>query len=83
VEANIDDTKDPLGQPSLWYDNPQRVALGRTEYAYAKGNGPSLPHKKLYIHLLDGGIADNLGIFEPYRMLTTRDTQPSFLSDID
>lgn len=83
VEANIDDTRDPLGQPSLWYDNPQRVALGRTEYAYAKGNGPSLPHKKLYIHLLDGGIADNLGIFEPYRMLTTRDTQPSFLSDID
>ncbi|MEI9931521.1 MAG: hypothetical protein WDM89_13540 [Rhizomicrobium sp.] len=26
--------------------------------------------KKAYIHLLDGGIADNLGVSEPYRMLT-------------
>ncbi len=39
--------------------------------------------QKRYIHLLDGGIADNLGIFEPHRMLTTRDTQPSFLGHID
>ena len=28
------------------------------------------PVKKAYIHLLDGGIADNLGVSEPYRTLT-------------
>jgi NTE family protein len=82
VTASIDP---PDTQPadSLWYSNPQRAALARTEYAYALGNDPKLAHKKLYIHLLDGGIADNLGIFEPFRMLATRDTDPSFLGQID
>jgi hypothetical protein len=82
VTANID----PPGTPpeeSLWYANPQRAMLGRAEYAYALGNDPNVAQKKLYIHLLDGGIADNLGVFEPFRMLTTRETQPSFLADID
>ena len=41
-----------------------------------------MPQKK-FIHLLDGGIADNLGVFEPYRMLTTLDTDPQLLSAID
>ena len=81
VAANIDDPGTPEGQ-SLWYDNPQRATLGRAENAYALGkDGGAAP--KLYIHLLDGGIADNLGIFEPFRMLVTRDTQPSFLGQID
>ncbi|MEZ5830666.1 MAG: patatin-like phospholipase family protein [Dongiaceae bacterium] len=81
VTANIDDPGTPEGD-SLWYDNPQRTTLGRAENAYALGkDGGDRP--KLYIHLLDGGIADNLGIFEPFRMLTTRDTQPSFLGQID
>lgn len=81
VRANIDDPDTPEGE-SLWYDNPQRVALGRAENAYALGKeGGARP--KLYIHLLDGGIADNLGVFEPFRMLVTRDTQPSFLGQID
>jgi hypothetical protein len=81
VEANIDDPGTGEGE-SLWYDNPQRATLGRAENAYALGQeGGERP--KLYIHLLDGGIADNLGIFEPFRMLVTRDTQPSFLGQID
>jgi predicted acylesterase/phospholipase RssA len=81
VEANIDDPETPAGE-SLWHDNPQRTALGRAENAYALGKeGGARP--KLYVHLLDGGIADNLGLFEPFRMLTTRDTQPSFLGQID
>jgi len=63
-----------------WSDNPERVVLGRTEVAYAQGNSAS--HPKDYIHLLDGGIADNLGINEPYRLLTTDDADPSFLNDI-
>jgi NTE family protein len=82
VTASIDE---PGTQPqdSLWYANPQRATLARAEYAYALGDDPGRMDKKLYVHLLDGGIADNLGIFEPYRMLATRDTQPSFLGQID
>ena len=83
VEANLDDLAHPFVVPSLWYDNSQRATLARTEYAYALGKGAVAGMQKRYIHLLDGGIADNLGIFEPYRMLTTRDTQPSFLGEID
>lgn len=79
AEANLDDPADP---PSLWYDNPQRATLGRADYAYSQGRTAPAGEQKLYVHLLDGGIADNLGVFEPYRMLTTQDTQPSFLSEI-
>lgn len=82
VSVNID-KPGTLPKDSLWYDNPPRTTLGRTENAYALGNDPARKQKKLYIHLLDGGIADNLGIFEPYRMLTTRDTLPTFLGQID
>ena len=82
VTASIDK---PGTKPedSRWYDNPPRATLARAEYAYALGNDPERARKKLYVHLLDGGIADNLGIFEPFRMLVTRDTQPSFLGQID
>ncbi len=82
VTASIDEPDTAPGE-SLWYDNPQRTTLARAEYAYALGNDPERARKKLYVHLLDGGIADNLGIFEPFRMLVTRDTQPSFLGEID
>ena len=82
VSVNID--KPGTAQAdSLWYDNPSRATLGRTEYAYALGADPTRKQPKLYIHLLDGGIADNLGVFEPFRMLTTRDTLPTFLGQID
>jgi NTE family protein len=83
VEANLDDPAAPFASPSLWYDNPQRATLGRAEYAYSQGRSAPPGAQKLYVHLLDGGIADNLGVFEPFRMLTTRDTQPSFLGEID
>ena len=83
VEANLDDTAAPFAEPSLWYDNQRRVTLGRAEYAYSLGRNAPPEAQKRYVHLLDGGIADNLGVFEPYRMLTTRDTQPSFLAEID
>ena len=82
VSVNID-KPGTAQEDGLWYDNPARATLGRTEYAYALGNDPARKQRKLYIHLLDGGIADNLGIFEPYRMLTTRDTLPTFLGQID
>jgi NTE family protein len=58
-----------------WYINPPRVVWGRTAAAYASGS-------KQYIHLLDGGIADNLGVSEPYRLLTTSDVPPPFNQDI-
>ena len=43
--------------------------------AYADGS-------KKFIHLLDGGIADNLGVSEPYRLLTSDDVPVSLKQDI-
>jgi len=63
-----------------WNDNPERVVQGRVEVAYALGGKAA--HPKDYIHLLDGGIADNLGVAEPYRLLTTGDAEPSILNAI-
>jgi NTE family protein len=64
-----------------WYDNPVRAARGRVATAYALGtNGPQ--SSKRFIHLLDGGTAENLGVSEPYRLLTTADVTPPFLTDI-
>jgi NTE family protein len=63
-----------------FYDNPARLARGRVALAYASGRDG--PQGKAYIHLLDGGIADNLGVSEPFRLLTTADVDPAFLTDI-
>lgn len=64
------------GAESPWYDAPETVVRARVANAYATG-------EKKYIHLLDGGIADNLGVVEPYRMLTEKGVRPSFLGAID
>jgi NTE family protein len=64
-----------------WYENPVRAARGRVATAYALGMNPAGSPKQ-YIHLLDGGIAENLGISEPYRLLTTNDVTPLFRADI-
>jgi NTE family protein len=58
-----------------WYLDPPRVTWERTASAYADG-------QKKFIHLLDGGIADNLGVSEPYRLLTTDDVSPNFKRSI-
>ncbi len=63
-----------------WDENPSRAMRGRVEQAYALGGDAT--HPKAYIHLLDGGIADNLGVAEPYLMLTTEHGDSTFLSDI-
>ena len=52
-----------------WYSDPSRVMWERTASGYASGD-------KRYVHLLDGGIADNLGVAEPYRLLTSEDAAP-------
>jgi len=49
-----------------WTQDPGRVSRGRAAQAYLTG-------AKSYVHLLDGGIADNLGVAEPLRLLTTED----------
>lgn len=71
---------------SDWNENPSRVMRGRAAVAYAQGNGgdpadPAAPPKK-YIHLLDGGITDNLGVNEPYRLLTSQDVSPSLFNRV-
>lgn len=64
-----------LAAKTGWYTNPSRAALGRTAATYADGT-------TAYVHLLDGGIADNLGVSEPYRLLTTTGVSPAFLTQI-
>lgn len=63
-----------------WADDEEYVARGRAAASYMAGNTGSHPTK--FIHLLDGGIADNLGVIEPYRMLATTETDPSFLNHL-
>ena len=52
-----------------WYDDPPRVMWQRTAAPYATG-------QKKFVHLLDGGLADNLGVSEPFRLLTSEDVAP-------
>ncbi len=63
-------------RPGDWYFDPARVTWQRTAAAYADGD-------KKYVHLLDGGIADNLGVSEPYRLLTGDDVSPNFKANIE
>lgn len=65
---------------TAWYDNEEYAVRGRVAAAYMQGASGS--HPKKFIHLLDGGIADNLGVMEPYRMLATTEVSPSFLNRI-
>lgn len=65
-----------------WYDNPSRVRRGRAAAATAKGRSAAPPDGRSYIHLLDGGIADNLGVSEPFRLLSTNDVSPNFFNQI-
>jgi len=65
---------------SSWYDAPERTDRGRVKTAYALGARAAPP--TLDVHLLDGGIADNLGVAEPFRMLTTNEPQPAFLNSV-
>jgi NTE family protein len=65
---------------AAWLDNPERASRGRVQLAYAAGNAAAAP--KAYLHLLDGGITDNLGVAEPYRVLTGDGAPPQFLTAI-
>ena len=66
-----------------WYADPRRTSRGRVENSYALGDKAPPGEKKLYIHLLDGGIADNLGIAAPFRMLGENGANPPLFQDID
>jgi hypothetical protein len=63
------------------YVNASRVRRARTGNGYIDDDSGQM--RRPYIHLLDGGIADNLGLAEPIRLLTTREIPPSLLSYID
>lgn len=67
---------------TIWNDNPERARRGRVSRAYAEGDSGSREYNKLFVHLLDGGIADNLGISEPLRILTTSAPAPGLLDQI-
>ncbi|HVO02565.1 MAG TPA: patatin-like phospholipase family protein [Candidatus Cybelea sp.] len=63
------------GLATQWQINPTRLDQARVADAYFTG-------RKKYIHLLDGGISDNLGVAEPFRLLTNNDVSPLFLQQI-
>ncbi len=59
-------------------ENPGRFRRGRNALTYLN----EAKHKE-YIHLLDGGIADNLGLTEPITLLISSDRSPSINSRIN
>ena len=63
------------------YANPSRVLRARIGKSYIGVEAGRL--RRPFIHLLDGGITDNLGLAEPIRLLTTRDVPPTLLNYID
>ncbi len=67
---------------SDWHDNPSRVRRGRIARSYALGSQVPPPEGKSFIHLLDGGISDNLGVAEPFRLLSTNEVSPNFFNQI-
>lgn len=67
---------------SNWYAAPERVRRGRVAQAYARGSEVPPPEGRRYIHLLDGGIADNLGLVEPIRLLSSQEASPLLLNQI-
>lgn len=75
-DLNADPAERDRQQVAGWHLNPERVAQARVARAYATG-------AKQYVHLLDGGIADNLGVAEPYRLLTNLGVNPPLLGDIE
>lgn len=59
-------------------ENPGRFRRGRTALSYLNEDGQTE-----YVHLLDGGIADNLGLSEPLALITSADRTPSIRSRIN
>lgn len=55
--------------------NLARFRRGTTDLTYLNRN-----HRKDYLQLLDGGIADNLGLTAPFTFLTSQTELPSILS---
>lgn len=75
------------------YDNPVRVRRGRAASTYLNLDcgtefDPNacapMPEeeRRRWVHLLDGGIADNLGLSEPIRLVSSVDVSPRFLNRI-
>ena len=65
-----------------WHDNPARVRRGRVALSYSLGSEVPPPEGKSFIHLLDGGISDNLGVGEPLRLLSSNEVSPNFFNQI-
>ena len=81
VQQTNNDTATENQPRTSIYTNPARVRRARTGYSYIDVDSGEL--RRPFVHLLDGGIADNLGLAEPIRLLTTREISPSLLSHID
>jgi NTE family protein len=59
-------------------ENLARFRRATTAQTYLNRDGD-----KKYVQLLDGGIADNLGLTLPYRFLTSPNEAPSFLNQLN
>lgn len=77
--SNDSATKNQTG--TSIYTNAARIRRARIGHSYIDVDSGEL--RRPFVHLLDGGISDNLGLAEPLRLLTTREILPSLLSHID
>ncbi|HVO16724.1 MAG TPA: patatin-like phospholipase family protein [Alphaproteobacteria bacterium] len=59
-------------------ENVARFRRGTVALTYLNRDGD-----KKYVQLLDGGIADNLGLTQPFRLLTSPNESPSFLNQLN
>ncbi len=59
-------------------ENPGRFRRGHTALSYLNEDG-----RTQYVHLLDGGIADNLGLTEPLTLISSPDRNPSVRNRIN
>jgi len=80
---SIDDDLAGVERDGIRYpaaDNLARYRAGSVALGYLNQD-PADP--KTYIQLLDGGVADNVGLTRPLEMLTSTAHDPSFLSAIN
>jgi NTE family protein len=77
-----EDASNGLRAPAA--DNLPRLRRGSAAVTYLnETSDPSKPRPKDYIQLLDGGLADNLGLTRPIEMLTSNQAMPSFRNRIN
>lgn len=75
----VTSTQEAIAAGELVYDNPGSVRRARLAAGYYETRAGAL--MRPYVHLLDGGLADNLGLAEPLRLMTSAEIEPRLFSN--